>query len=522
MTSGSGIRGATALFALCVVLLSCGRGMVPPRDHLRINLATEPPSLDWVLATDSTSFLLLEQLMRGLTRMGPDLRPEPALARSWTVSEDGTVYTFELRRDVLWSDGVPLEAEQFVYSWRRLLAPQTAAEYAYFLYPVKNARALNSGELDDPAQLGVVAVDRHTLRVELEAPLVYFPSLTTFMVTFPGRADLVERHGGTWTEPENFATLGAFVLEEWRHEYKVVLRRNPRYYGPAPALERITGYMVNQDSTALVLFEQGLLDIVKIPALEIRRYRERPEYRTRAMLRGYYYGFNTAKPPFDDVRVRKAFAMAIDRSEFPRVLQGGELPAGYWLPPGMPHHNPEIGLPFDPQRALALLAEAGIDPAELPPIRVAYNTDQTNKLVAESVQAQWKKNLGLTVELANKEWKVFLKELSTDPPPIYRLGWGADFPDPDNFMNLFTTTSANNHTNWGDPRYDALIAEAAQELDTVRRQVLYDRAQRILCEEQVPIVPLFVTSLNLAVAQRVKGFVPNAMDIYFLDAVSVE
>lgn len=500
---------------------ACG-GAEPPAGELRINLATEPPSLDWTLATDGTSFLVLEQLMRGLTRMGPDLRPEPALATHWDVSDGGRVYTFHLRRDVRWSDGVPLDAEQFVYSWRRLVDPATAAEYAYFLYPVRNARALNAGELDDPNRLGVRALDAHTLRVELEAPLVYFPSLTTFMVTFPGRRDLVERHGSRWTEPEHLATLGAFRLEEWRHEYKIVLAANPEYYGPAPALERVTGYMVDMESTALVLFEQGLLDVVRLPALEIRSYRERAEYRTRPLLRGYYYGFNTREPPFDDVRVRRALAMAIDRSRFPRVLQGGEVPSSSWLPPGMPHHNMEIGLAFDPERARALLAEAGVDAAALPPVRIVYNTDQSHKLVAETVQAQWGEHLGLRVELENREWKVFLKEVVNDPPPVFRLGWGADFPDPDNFMNLFTSTSANNHTGWGDPRYDALIERAARERDPAARQALYDEAQRILCEEQVPIVPFFVSALNMAVSPRVQGFELNAMDIWFLDRVSVQ
>jgi oligopeptide transport system substrate-binding protein len=494
------IRRIRVWAAVALLAAACRPlGGEPPPGELRINLGTEPPSLDWALATDGTSFLLLEQLMRGLTRMGPDLRPQPALAERWEVSDDGLVWTFHLRRDVVWSDGVPLEAEQFVRGWRRLLSPQTAAEYAYFLYPVKNARAFNAGEIDDPSLVGVRARDRHTLEVELEAPLVYFPSLTTFMVTFPGRLDLVERYGVDWTEPEHFETLGAFVLEEWRHEYKIVLRANPKYYGPPPSLERVTGYMVDMDSTALVLFEQGLIDIVRLPALEIRRFRGRPEYRTLPLLRGYYYGFNTKLPPFDDVRVRRALAHAIDRREFPKVLQGGELPSGSWLPP----------------------AEAGVDASTLPPVRIVYNTDQTHKLVAESVQAQWRENLGLAVELENREWKVFLKELVSRPPPVYRLGWGADFPDPDNFMNLFTSTSANNHTGWSDARYDRLVAEASRELDPARRQVLYDRAQRILCEEEVPIVPFFVTSLNLAVAPRVQGFEPNAMDIYFLDSVSV-
>ena len=504
-------------------LWGCGApSLRAPEGELRINLRTEPPTLDWSRATDNVSVLVIEQLMQGLTRLGSDLRAEPALAERWEVSSDGLTYIFHLHPEVRWSDGVPLSADQFVASWRRLLDPATAAEYAYFLFPVLGARDYNAGRLRDPNGLGVRALDTHTLEVRLEAPLVYFPSLTTFMVTFPIRLDMIERYGEAWTEAGNLVSLGPFLLEEWRHEYRLVLRANESFHAGRPSLDRIVGYMVSEESTALVLFEQGILDLVRLPPLEIRRYRELPSYRSKPALRGYYYGFNTKLAPFDDARVRRAFAMAIDRSEFPKLLQGGEIPAAYWIPPGMPHHNPSIGVRFDPEGARRLLREAGVDPAALPPVRVVYNTEQTHKLVAEKVQEQWQKHLGVIVELQNREWKVFLKELAVSPPPVYRLGWGADFPDPDNFINLFTSYSANNHTGWGDPHYDDLVAQAAREQDPGRRQVFYDEAQRILCEQEVPIAPLFVSSINLAVAERVKGFEPNPMDLFFFSEVRAE
>jgi oligopeptide transport system substrate-binding protein len=515
-----GGRKGRALAWLALLALACGRSERPGPAELRFNLETEPPSLDWSLATDGVSVLAIEQLMRGLTRLGRDLRPEPELARSWEISTDGRTYRFLLRDDVRWSDGVPLVAQHFVDGWLRLLAPETAAEYAYFLFPVKNARAFNAGEITDPGAVGVRARGDGVLEVELEAPLVYFPALVNFMVTFPQRRDLIERFGERWTEPPNLVTLGPFVLDEWRHEYRLVLRANPRFYGPKPALERITGFMVEEDSTALVLFEQGLLDLVKLPPLEIRRYAERPEYVRQPLLRGYYYGFNTKKPPFDDARVRRAFALAIDRDAFPALLQGGEQPWPAWIPPGMPHANADIGLRFDPERARSLLREAGVDPAGLEPVRVVYNSDQTHKLVAEKVQALWREHLGVRVVLENREWKVFLKELQTDAPPVFRLGWGADFPDPDNFMNLFTSYSENNKTGWGNARYDALVEQAAREADPAARQKLYDEAQRILCEEEVPIVPFFVSAANFAVAPRLQGFAPSPMDRYDFDRVS--
>jgi len=510
-----------AVAALALAALGCRGERAEPRT-LRINLATEPPTLDWNLATDGVSIIAIQQLMRGLTKLGEDLRPEPDLAASWDVSADGRRYTFHLRPGVLWSDGAPLVAQQFVDSWQRLLAPATAAEYAYFLFGIRGARDYNGGKLADFAQVGVRAPDAATLEVELAAPLVYFPALVNFMVTFPIRRELVERFGERWTDPGNLVSLGPFTLEEWRHEYRLVLRANPRYWAGRPPLDRIDAYMVQEGSTSLVLFEQGLLDLVRIPPLEIRRYEGRPEYVRKPLLRGYYYGFNTRRPPFDDARVRRAFALAIDRSQFPPLLRGGEQAWSSWIPPGMPAANRELGLRFDPGKARALLAEAGVDPAQLAPVRIVFNSDQAHKLVAEQVQAFWRDNLGVRVELAPREWKVFLKELANDPPPVFRLGWGADFPDPDNFMNLFTSYSENNHTGWANPRYDALVEEAAREPDLARRQALYDRAQRILCEEDVPIVPLFVTGANFAVAPRVQGFVPSAMDLFFFEKVSTE
>ena len=519
----SGRGASVAVLAALWAGVACGpRIDAPPPGVLRLNLGTEPPTLDWTLATDSVSITVIEQLMRGLTRLGTDLRPGPALAERWDLSPDGRTYTFHLRRDVRWTDGVPLDAEQFVYAWRRLLAPETAAEYAYFLFPVEGARELNAGELADPSRLGVRALDPHTLEVRLRKPLVYFPALVTFMVTFPARRDVIEAHGAAWTEPENIETLGPFALEEWRHEYRITLGANPSFYGGRPGLERIIGYMIQAESTALVLFEQRILDYVQLPVLEIPRYIGHPAYRRAPLLRGYYFGFNTDEPPFDDARVRRAFSMAIDRDQFPPLLMGGELPAGYWIPPGMPHHNPDIGLHFDVAGARRLLSEAGVDPALLPPIRVVYNTAETHKLVAEKLQQQWQDHLGVGVELENREWKVFLKELAVSPPPVYRLGWGADFADPDNFMNLFTSTSANNHTGWGNARYDALVERAAGVRDPAVRQRLYDEAQRILCEREVPIAPLFVSSRNAVVSPRIRGLELNPMDILFLEQVRAE
>ncbi len=510
----------TAAAVLATILTASAPRAAPPGATFRMSLAAEPPTLDWSLATDSVSFDVITNLMEGLTEYDDHLRPRPALAKRWKVSPDGLTYTFFIREDARWTDGRPVTAMDFEYSWKRLLDPKTAAEYAYFLYDVVNAREFNAGRITDPSLVGVKALSPTVLEVRLTKPIVYFPSITTFMVTFPQRRDVIERWGERWTEPAHLVTNGPFRLAEWRHEYKLVLERNPRYAGPRPALDRVVFFVVNERTTALTLYETGDLDLVGLPPEAIPTYRARPDYRNHPLLRGYYYGFNVTKPPFTDARVRRAFSLAVDRRELPLILKGGEVPATSWIPPGMFGANPAVGLGYDPDRARALLAEAGYPGgAGFPLTTITFNTDPVNTLIAENLQAQWQRTLSVRVTLDNQEWKVYLKRLKTDTPAIFRLGWGADYPDPDNFMALFTTASGNNNTHWGSPRYDRLIVRAAAERDPAARQALYDEAQRILTEEDVPIMPLFVSAQNLLINPRLTGVPVNVMELLYLKRV---
>ncbi|MBI2890517.1 MAG: peptide ABC transporter substrate-binding protein [Nitrospirae bacterium] len=507
-------------FALCfgLVLLAACSGREPDtRREVRLALAGEPPTLDPGLATDNVSHSVLINLFEGLTEFDADLRPIPAAAESWEVLDGGRVYLFHLKPGLRWSDGRPLSAVDFEYAWKRLLDPITASEYAYFLFDVENAAEYNRGEIKSPSAVGVRALSDLDLEVRLVRPTAYFPSLTTFVVTFPVRRDVIEDHGKLWTEPENMITNGPYVLETWDHEYRVVLGLNPNYAGRRPFVERVTFYMVEVEATALSLYETNDLEMVKLPPEAISAYRDSEEFVRYPFLRGTYYGFNVKKAPFNDVRVRRAFALAIDKSKLPEILQGGELPANSWVPKGMLAYNPGVGLAFDPARARALLAAAGYPEGRgFPEVTAVFNTTPENLLVAQYLQSQWKKNLGIEIGLDNMEWKFYLSRLSTDPPPIFRLGWGADFPDPDNFMSLFAGWSGVNQTGWSNAGYDEIIRRAAQETATVTRIELYDRAQRILCEEEVPIIPLYTSTVNMLVKRYLRGFVPNAMDIRYM------
>ena len=495
----------------------------PSPSVFRMNLSTEPPTLDWSLATDGVSITVIENLMEGLTQFDDQLRPQPAVAKGWTVSPDGKTYTFHLRKDVSWTDGEPVTAYDFEYAWKRLLDPKTAAEYAYFLYDVQNAYEYNSGKIKSPDAVGVKAVDSSTLEVYLKKPIVFFPSITAFTGTYPQRRDLIERYGDRWTDPRYLVTNGPFRLTEWRHEYKLTLTPNAGYYNGRPRLDLVEMFVVNERTTALSLYETGDLDLVNLPPEAISFYQKAEDYRRGPLLRGYYYGFNITRRPFNDARVRRAFSMAIDRSEFPRVLKGGEIPTSSWIPKGMLGYNPEIGLKFDPAAASLLLAEAGYPNGKgIPDISLVYNTDLVNTLIAQNIQAQWKRNLNVQVKLDNQEWKVFLRRLKTDTPQIFRLGWGADYPDPDNFMVLFTTDSGNNRTHWGNRRYDELITTAAIETNPDRRRRMYDEAQRILTQQDVPIMPLFIDVQNLLIRPYVQGLNLNEMELLYLKHVQLE
>jgi oligopeptide transport system substrate-binding protein len=311
-------------------------------------------------------------------------------------------------------------------------------------------------------------------------------------------------------------------LTEWKHEYKLSLAANPYYYGDRPECREVELYVINEKSTALTLYESGGLDLVSLPPEAIPHYRGTREYINQPELRGYYYGFNVRRPPFNDVRVRKAFSLAIDREQFPRILKGGEKPARSWIPPGLFGYDPEIGLRFNPAEAVRLLAEAGFPGGKgFPDVTLAFNTDAVNSLIAENVQAQIKKNLNIVLRLDNMEWKVYLKRLQLDPPPLFRLGWGADFPDPDNFMNLFLSGGGNNHTGWADPAYDLLVSRGAYEADPERRTRIYHDAQVLLTEREIPIMPLFVSAQNFLLRDGIEGLETNPMELIFFKKIRV-
>lgn len=494
-------------------------------DTLRVNLGAEPPSLDWSTATDSTSFDVVSNLMIGLTQYRPDLTVAPGCAKSWEILDNGKRFIFHLRDDALWSDGRPLVAYDFEYSWKRLLNPKTAAQYAYFFYDIVNAFEYNTGSLADPEKVGVKALDPHTLEVRLKRAAAYFIYLTAFCPSYPQRSDLIEKWGNRWTDPGKLVCNGPFLLEKWQHEYKIELVANAKFVEGVPRLKKLKMFMIPEQVTAFSLYENNQLDFVdnrSFSTPDVRRCLNSPEYHNFPLLRNNYIGFNVNKPPFQDVRVRQAFSLAIDRNVFPTILRRKERPTYTWLLPGLLGYSEASAVSFNPEKAKQLLAQAGYPNGKgFPAVELLYPNREDTRLVVEAVQDELKRNLNVPVALLNQEWRVYLETLHRDPPPLYRASWGADYPDPETFMNLFTSHNGNNTTGWTNFVYDELLDKASAEQDRDKRAFLYAKADALLCQEAAPIAPTFQSTQNLMVKPWVHGIEPNTMDLQFFKTIRI-
>ena len=500
-----------------VTVIHLARGMkleLPNSQTLRTNLSTEPPSLDWHVSSDTASSQVTENIMDGLVDFdlySPELKLLPALATEWESSDQARRWKFRLREGVKWSDGVLFTPDQVIDGWRRLLARETASQYAYFLFGIKNARLFNQGRLPW-SDVGVKITGANEISIELERSMSYFPSLLAHHATYPARLDVMNKYPSTWTEPEHIVSLGAYKLKAWMHDKILVLERNDEYYGHKPAIRYIACYMINEYSTALNLFDADRLDTVHdLPSIELKSLRKRKEFIQFGRLGLYYYGTNTQKPPMNDVRVRRAVSMAIDRNEIVKMLDGGQIPTTSWVPAGMFGYEPKVGLGFDPEKARKLISEAMKtmkikNVADFPRIEIKFNTLEDHQRIGENIQAQLKRNLGIRVDLKNEEWKTFLKTLETDPPQLYRFGWQADFPDPDNFLSILTSFAENNRTRWKNKAYDDLVQLGAGLTDPEERRKVYFKAQKILVEDELPVIPLFVSVNHLMVSRRVENY----------------
>ena len=476
----------------------------PPAPHALRMSWLEPGSLDPGIIDDASSASLVCELFRGLVEQTPEMDVVPDVARSWEVLEGGRKYIFHLRDDVRWSDGTPVTAGDFEYAWKRVLDPVTGSAQATRLYDIRGARAFHHGEVRGE-DVGVQALNEATLTVELEEPTGYFLHLLSDHVSFPVPRHVVETHGEAWTEVGNIVTNGPFKLDLWEREGVMVLVRNPSYHG------HFTGNVhqvelvlrpVKEWSANLQMYEADDLDVLilsRFPPLDMDRARHRHagEYVSPPAPLAYYVGFNVRRFPFDDVRVRRAFALATDKETLVGAIARGYYPpaTGGIVPPGMPGHSAGIGLPHDPERARGLLAEAGYPGGRGFPL-VDFLVMGGRAVWGKHLAEQWQESLGVDISWeAVQSIAVFRERLVDQPPSIFLMGWLADYPDPDSFLRA---SDIQPYTRWRPEAFDSLIEEARGASDQSVRLGLYQQADKMLIEEAV-IVPLVYGRLHLLV-----------------------
>lgn len=514
---------------VALALLGCEReprdyfGTTTPRhgpDEIWTNLGAEPEWIDPGKCSEVSGGTLIFNLFAGLTQPHPGtLAPMPDVARGWDVSADGRRYVFHLR-ETQWSDGAPLTAHDFEYAWKRVLDRELASKYASFLYPLKNAQAFHTGAIGDAAQVGVRALDELTLQVELEDPLPYFLDLVSFYTAMPVPRHVIEkleregRNPDLWTRPEHIVSNGAFVLAEWKFRQSMLLRKNVRYWDAArvkPARVRLS--MVESNNTTLNLYEAGELDYIgnsALPAEFIDHLASYRDFQRGPYLGTYFLWVNTRAAPLDDVRVREALSLAVDRDSLVRfVTRGGQDPTADLVPDGVAGYRGLGRSRFDPDRARRLLREAGYGPDRpLPEIVFRYNTSEGHKQIAEALQQMWKQHLGADVTIENQEWKVYLKTLQATDFQIARMGWIGDYADPFTFLELLASGNGNNHSNWTDPEYDQLLRDANRTQNAEARLALLRRAEE-LAMDAVPLIPIYVYTRSELVKPYLMGHTLN-------------
>jgi ABC-type oligopeptide transport system substrate-binding subunit/class 3 adenylate cyclase len=499
----------------------------PPAPHALRLARLEPGTLDPTLAISINEGIIVNQLFAGLAVQTPELGILPDLAESWEVSRGGRQYTFRLRDDASWSDGVRVTAHDVEYAWKRVLDPAIASRNASLLYDVKGAEAFHQGIIDDRDAVGVRAMEDALLVVELEQPAGYFLHLLADPVTFPVPRHVVEQRGAAWADAATIVTNGPFRLASWQRGESLLLVRYPHYHGRVSgnlqqvALSLLPGLDRAQD---IQMYEAGLLDAGEVgsPVLEDKEIlrKHAGELVTRPAGRTTYVAFPVGQAPFDDPRLRRAFAYATDRRALPEVRLGGwASPAlGGFVPPGIPGHVPDIALPYDPGRARQLLAEAGYPGGKGFPA-VDWLAVPWARAQAENLEAQWRQALGLETRWRIVEWADLAPMLDPVPPVPFLLHWTADLPDPDNFLGI--ALSARCAPSWSHGTYLALVDEARRAMDQNKRLRLYAQAERILAEE-VPFLPLTYEHRHILLKPWVKRYPTSATYQEFWKDVVIE
>ncbi|MBD8156917.1 peptide ABC transporter substrate-binding protein [Pantoea agglomerans] len=497
------------------------------------HIKDEPASLDPLKAVGLPEIQVIRDLFEGLTNQDAQGKIVPGVAQSWSSSDNKT-WVFTLRNNARWSNGDPVTAQDFVYSWQRLVDPKNSSAFAWFagLSGIQNAAAITKGEMT-PDKLGVVAQSKNQLKVTLDRPVPWFPALVANVALFPVPQKIIAQQGDSWTSPGKLVGNGAYQLSERVVNEKIVLTRNPHYWDDAHSvLTKVTFVPINEESSATKRYRSNDIDITESFPKNMYALLKKTlpgEVYTPDQLGTYYYAFNTQKGPTADVRVRKALSWSIDRKVIAeKVLGTGEKPA--W------HFTPDVTAGFKPlptfmqqhdqnslnAQAKSLLAAAGYGPGKPLKLKLLYNTSESHQKIAIAVASMWKKNLGVDVTLENQEWKTYIDSRNSGNFDVIRASWVGDYNEPSTFLNLLTSGNSSNIARFNNADYDAVIAKASRETSDQVRNSDYNRAEQILAE-QAPIAPIYQYTNGRLIKPWVKGYpITNPEDVAYSRELWIE
>jgi len=513
---------------LLVLITGCGgNNKSAPATTLRYVVGAEPETLDPRKSTGVPEGRIQANLFEGLTTYDAAGKLAPGTAEKWTMSPDSKVYTFTIRANAKWSNGAPVTAQDFEYTWKKTLDPTFASPYAQQLYFIAGAEAYNNGK-GSADQVGIKALNDNTLEVTLADPCPFFPAVVVHSAYYPVNKKVDESNPKWAADPATFVGNGPFNLKSWTHQSKIETIKNPNYWDTASVKLTQVDYLLTDDnSTALSMFDGGQADLVidGLPPADIKRLLKEGKMQAKPAIGNGYYSINITKAPFDNLKVRQAFSMAIDREAIVKNLDNGYIAAYAFVPNGIADADANsdfrnVGgnlIKFDPTAAKKLLADAGYpDGKGLPPISLIYNTNDIHKAIAEMIQEMWKKNLGVDVTLENQEWKVFLNNRREGNFQIARDGWVGDYADPLTFLGLFQSANGNNDSQYKNLECDKALALSYTLQDPkARMQAFHDLEQKVVAED-ASVAPLYFQPYYYLAKPNVKdvNLVPMGMTYF--------
>lgn len=501
-----------------------------PKDGIYRTVEGNPEFIDPNKVSESAGTNIVSNLFETLLVIAPGNAPaRPGAALRYEVSPDGRVYTFYLRDGLVWSDGRPTTAHDFVYSWRRALDPKTASKNAQQLWILEGAKAFNEGQ--GPAEaVGVRALDDQTLEVRLVGPAPFFPDLVTYLAFAPVPRWAIEQHGDQWTRPANIVTNGPFLLSKWLERDRFELTKSPTYWDAANVkLAGAVFYVSESESQNQTLYESGQIhDAAPLGPDFIQKAIKdgRDDLRIDTNACVYFYALRMDRPPFSDSRVRHALNLALDKQTLvDEVLGAFQTPALGFTPPmlgAFMGYEAPLGPPRDKALAQRLMAAAGYPSGKgFPGAEIIYNTFEAHKRIAEYASRNWQEALGIKMSAANMEWKSLLKKQNAGDFQISRSAWCADYPDPMNFLEVFNSESENNYSAYKNPAYDAMLDKARVEPDAYRRRVLLCAAEKGLLRD-MPFVPMYQYTRSRLIRPEVKGHLPQYQEHHLLRWISLD